>query len=61
MDFVLILRVKRVATMFENLEEVTLIRQRFAAIIDLGKLIYLLIFVNHICACAWHFLGAYEI
>ncbi len=61
MDFVLLLRIKRVATMFENLEEVTLLRERFAAIIDIGKLIYLLVFVNHTCACAWHLLGSYEL
>ena len=36
-------------------------RERFHTFIDLSKLIFLLIFVSHICACAWHYVGVIEI
>ena len=39
----------------------TSIRERFASTLDIGKLIYFLIFVCHICACSWHFLGMIEL
>jgi potassium voltage-gated channel Eag-related subfamily H protein 5 len=47
--------------MFENLEQVTSIRERFAATLDIGKLIYFLIFICHICACSWHYLGVIQL
>lgn len=60
MDFVLLLRITRISKMFENIEETTSIRDKFAAFLDLGKLIYINIFVSHFCACAWHYLGVIE-
>jgi len=51
------MRVTRVSAMFENIEQVTSIREKFAAFVDIGKLIYLLIFVSHMCACTWHYIG----
>ncbi len=56
-DFVLLLRVKRVVKIVENIEEVTSIREKSSAFIDLCKLIFFLIFINHMCACLWHFVG----
>lgn len=56
-DFVLLFRITRVSKMFENIEEATSIREKFAATLDLGRLIYLLIFSSHIIACVWHFVG----
>jgi len=47
--------------MFENIEDITSIRENFATILDLGKLIYINIFVSHICACAWHYVGVIEV
>jgi hypothetical protein len=44
--------------MFENVEEVLNLRERFAAIVDLLRLIYLIVFVGHFCACAWYYLAA---
>lgn len=59
-DFALLLRVTRVKSLFENVEEVLNLRDRFAAVIDLIKLIYFVIFVSHFCACAWYFLARNE-
>jgi potassium voltage-gated channel Eag-related subfamily H protein 5 len=47
--------------MFENIEDITSIREKFATILDLVKLIYINIFVSHICACAWHYVGVIEV
>jgi potassium voltage-gated channel Eag-related subfamily H protein 5 len=54
---VLLLRVRRVSKIVESLEELTSVREKFAAVIDLSKLFFLLVFVSHICGCAWHYLG----
>jgi hypothetical protein len=59
MDYILLLRVNRLSTLFKSLEENTQMRDKFAALIDLGKLIYINIFVSHLCACAWHFIGVF--
>jgi len=60
-EFILILRVTKISSMFENIEDNTSIRERFAAFIDLGKLVYINIFVCHICACAWHYIAVIEV
>lgn len=51
----------RVSRIFEQIEEVTLLREKLAAPIDLIKLIYLLVLVAHMCGCAWHYLGVQEL
>lgn len=61
MQFFLLLRVTRVSKLVENIEESTSIREKFSAILDLGKLIYFLIFVNHVCACLWHYIGVLQL
>jgi hypothetical protein len=59
-DFVLLLRVTKIRRLFTNVEEVLNLRERFAALVDLLKLVYLVIFVGHFCACAWYYLATYE-
>lgn len=68
-DFILMLRITRyyiiinqcrVSKIFENVEEALNLRERYATIIDLLKLIYLVVFVGHFCACAWYYLAHYE-
>jgi hypothetical protein len=43
--------------MVENIEEILNLREKFAAIIDLVKLVFFVLFVSHFCACSWYFLG----
>lgn len=59
-DFVLLLRVRRVKKNFDNIEESLSLRENFAAIIDLVRLIYFVVLVGHFCACAWYFLASFE-
>lgn len=56
-NFVLLLRVTRVTKMAEQIEEITLIREKFAAPLDIIKLMFFMIFVSHIFGCAWHYIG----
>lgn len=53
-EFALLLRITRVKSLFENVEEALNLREKFAPIVDLVKLIYFVIFVSHFCACAWY-------
>lgn len=46
--------------MFNNIEEVLNLREKFAALIDLIKLIYFVILVGHFCACVLYYLGTIE-
>jgi len=43
--------------MVEKFEENTSVRDKFGAILDLGKLICINIFISHLCACGWHYIG----
>jgi hypothetical protein len=61
MDFFLLMRITRVSKIVEDIEEATSIRERFVTILDLGKLIYILIFSSHVCACIWHYIGLLEL
>lgn len=56
-DFALLLRVTRVSSLFENFIQMTSIRERYSAFLDMAKLIYINIFVSHICSCIWHYIG----
>ncbi|CAD8103904.1 unnamed protein product [Paramecium sonneborni] len=60
-NFVLLLRITRVKKIFEQIEEISLIREKFAAPIDICKLLYFLILVSHMLGCAWHFVGQIEL
>ncbi|CAD8120687.1 unnamed protein product [Paramecium sonneborni] len=60
-NFVLLLRITRVKKIFEQIEEISLIRDKFAAPIDICKLLYFLILVSHMLGCAWHFVGQIEL
>jgi voltage-gated potassium channel Kch len=44
----------------KNIEETLNLREKFAPIVDLIKLIYLMVVVCHFSACAWHYLGTIE-
>ncbi|CAK65385.1 unnamed protein product (macronuclear) [Paramecium tetraurelia] len=60
-NFMLLLRITRVKKIFEQIEEISLIREKFAAPIDICKLLYFLILVSHMLGCAWHFVGQIEL
>ncbi|CAD8120396.1 unnamed protein product [Paramecium sonneborni] len=47
--------------MVEQIEEITLIREKFAAPLDIIKLMFFMVFVSHIFGCAWHYIGQYQI
>ncbi|CAK62036.1 unnamed protein product (macronuclear) [Paramecium tetraurelia] len=61
LNFVLLLRMTRVNKIFEQIEEITLIREKFAAPIDVMKLMLFLVFVAHMSGCAWHYIGIQEL
>jgi len=57
MDVLLLLRIIKISFMVETFEENTSVRDKFGAILDLGKLICINIFISHLFACAWHYIG----
>lgn len=61
LDLILLLRILSISRLVESLEESTSIRERFAAPLDLAKLIFNVIFVSHICACIWSYIGVWEV
>ena len=46
--------------MIRYMEEVLNLREKYAATIDLSKLIYMMVFVSLFCACAFYYLGNTE-
>lgn len=44
----------------ESLEERFNLRIRFAAIIDVTKIIFSFLFICHLIACAWHLVAVFE-
>jgi potassium voltage-gated channel Eag-related subfamily H protein 5 len=44
----------------KTLEETLNLREKYSVIMDLAKLIFFYIFVSHLIACAWHFVGMIE-
>ena len=50
----LIARLKKVSDLCEGIEEMTSIREKFSAMVDLMKLLFINVTVSHFCACAWH-------
>lgn len=61
LDFLLLLRVFKVAKIVENIEESSSVRENYAVPLDLAKLVFILIFVSHMCACVWNFIGDFEV
>lgn len=57
MDFLLLLRITKISFMVETFEDNTSVRDKFGAILDMGKLICINIFISHLCACSWHYIG----
>jgi hypothetical protein len=45
----------------ESLEETLNLRERFSTIMDVLRLLALFLFIAHIFACSFHFLGTVEI
>lgn len=59
-EFVLLFRVSRVMSIFENLVESLNLRLNFAAVIDIVTLLSLFLFSSHLIACIWHFIANIE-
>lgn len=60
-EFTLLLRVTRVRSMMENVEEILNFRENIQAVVELLKSVYFIIFVSHFCACAWHYIGEIQV
>ncbi|CAD8185376.1 unnamed protein product [Paramecium octaurelia] len=60
-QFVLLLRITRVKSMVQNVEDMLNAKESVQAAVELSKLIYFIIFVAHMCSCAWHLLGKIEV
>ncbi|CAD8122405.1 unnamed protein product [Paramecium sonneborni] len=60
-QFVLLLRITRVKSMVQNVEDLLNAKESVQAAVELSKLIYFIIFVAHMCSCAWHLLGKIEV
>ena len=60
-EFVLLLRIFRMVKLVENIEESSSIREKYATPLDLTKLIFILIFASHACACVWNYIGDIEV
>ncbi|CAD8095873.1 unnamed protein product [Paramecium sonneborni] len=55
-----VLRIPQLIRLLDQFEYNTNFKENLAAIFDLMKLIVMLIFIIHFCACSWHILGVYE-
>ncbi|CAD8096922.1 unnamed protein product [Paramecium sonneborni] len=55
-----ILRIPLLIRILDQFEYNTNFKENLAAVFDLIKLIVMLIFIIHCCACSWHYLGVYE-
>ncbi|CAD8111887.1 unnamed protein product [Paramecium sonneborni] len=60
-QFVLLLRITRVKSMVQNVEDLLNAKESVQAAVELSKLVYFIIFVAHMCSCAWHLLGKIEV
>lgn len=61
MYYAVFLQLNKIAKSASEIEEFTLIREKFAMLTDLTKLIFVMIFACHISACGWHLIGYSEI
>jgi hypothetical protein len=56
----LLVRIKKVSKLVKNLEEVLNLREKYAALVDLLKLVYLMLLVSHYCACTFFYIGVLQ-
>ena len=45
--------------MIKKMEEIINISEYYSAIFDLIKLLFIILYIAHICTCAWHFYSNY--
>ncbi|CAD8116583.1 unnamed protein product [Paramecium sonneborni] len=60
-EYILLLRVTKVKSMIESIEEVTNPSNNVQTLLELFKSIFLVLFVSHFCACLWNLIGENEI
>ena len=60
-EIILLLRINRVVYIMKTLEETLNLREKYAVIMDLAKLIFFYIFVSHLIACGWNFIAVLQI
>lgn len=60
-EIILILRLKDLDNILRRLEEYLQLKGKKEGIYQLIKLILSLLFLAHVCACVWHYIGIYEI
>ena len=56
-EYILLLRVTKVKSMIEGIEEVTNPSVTIQTLLELFKSIFLVLFVSHFCACLWNLIG----
>ena len=61
LEIVVVFRLKNVETLLKRLEEYLQLKGKKEGIFQLIKLIISLLFLAHISACAWHYIGLWEI
>ncbi|CAK92678.1 unnamed protein product (macronuclear) [Paramecium tetraurelia] len=60
-EYILLLRVTKVKSMIESIEEVTNPSNNIQTLLELFKSIFLVSFVSHFCACLWNLIGENEL
>ena len=55
-----LLKLFRIKEYFRKIEDHIDISDKMQSILDLFKLLFLIIYIAHICGCVYHFLGIYR-
>lgn len=61
LEILVVFRLKNVETLLKRLEEYLQLKGKKEGLFQLIKLIISLLFLAHISACAWHYIGLWEI
>lgn len=56
----MIVRINQASLLLKNIENKWNLRIKYGALLDLFKLICIILFVSHILACSWYFIGIQE-
>ncbi|CAD8065047.1 unnamed protein product [Paramecium primaurelia] len=59
-QFILLLRIARVRSMIQNVQDLLNAKEEVQAVLEMIKLVYFLVLVAHMCSCGWHLLGRIE-
>jgi hypothetical protein len=60
LEILQLVRIHRLSDIMENLEDSFNLRTKFAALIDVTKLLFFFLFVCHLIACSWYYISVLE-